>query len=91
MDASVKNNVVSSIMHIHVCNKPIIKMLHHTINITSSQAKFFTIRRGINQAAHLYGISKIIVVIDLIHAAKKIFDPLSHLLQKHVVLWDIEH
>ena len=84
MDASVKNNVVSSIMHIHVCNKPIIKMLHHTINITSSKAKFFTIRCSINQATHLHGISKIIVVMDSIHVAKKIFDPLFHLLQKHV-------
>jgi len=84
MDASVKNNVTSSIAHIHIHNKLIIKTLHHTINITSSEAEFFAIRCGINQATHLYGISKIIVVTDSIHVAKKIFDPLSHLLQKHV-------
>jgi len=84
MDASVKTNVTSSIAHIHIRNKLIIKILHHTINITSSEAEFFAIRCGINQATHLYGISKIIVVTDSIHVAKKIFDPSSHLLQKHM-------
>jgi len=70
-------------MHIHICNKPIIKTLQSTINITSSEAEFFTIRCGINQAIHLHDISKIIVIMDSIHAAKKIFNPSSHLLQKH--------
>jgi len=84
MDTSVKNNITSSITHIHVCNKPIIKMLHYAINVTSSEAEFFAIRCGINQATHLHGISKIIVVMDSIHAAKNIFNPSSHPLQKHV-------
>jgi len=83
MDASIKNNVASSIAHIYVCNKLIIKMLHHAINVMSSEAEFFTIRCGINQATYLHGISKIIVVMDSIHAAKKIFNPSSHPLQKH--------
>jgi len=83
-DASVKNNITSSIVHIHVCNKPIIKMLHHTINITSSEAEFFAIRCGINQAIYLHSISKIIVITDSIYVAKKIFDPSSHPLQKHM-------
>ena len=83
-DASVKNNITSSIMHIYICNKPIVKMLHHAINITSSEAKFFTIRCGINQAIYLHGISKIIVVTDSIYVVKKIFDPSSHPLQKHM-------
>ena len=84
MDVSVKNNIAFSIVHVHIHNKPIIKMLHHTSNITSTEAEFFTIRCGINQATHLHSISKIIVVMDSIHVAKKIFDPLSHSLQKHV-------
>ena len=71
-------------MYIHVCNKPIVKMLHHAINITSSKAEFFAIRCSINQAIYLHGISKIIVVTDSIHVAKKIFDPSSHPLQKHM-------
>ena len=82
-NASVKNNVASSIAHVHVHNKPIIKMLHHTSNIMSIEAEFFAIRCGINQATHLHGILKIIVVIDSIYTAKKIFDPLSHPFLKH--------
>ena len=83
MDASIKNNVASSIAHIHIHNKLIIKILHHTINIISSKAEFFAIRCGINQATYLYGISKIIVIMDSIHVVKKIFDLSSHLLQKY--------
>jgi len=78
MDASVKNNVAFSIVHIYVYNKPIIKMLYQAINIISTEAELFAIRCGINQAIHLHNISKIIIVMDSIHAAKKIFDPSSH-------------
>jgi len=59
-------------------------MLHYAINIMSSEAEFFAIKCGINQATHLHGISKIIVVMDSIYVAKKIFNPLSHPLQKYV-------
>ena len=86
IDASVKNNITSSIAHIYVHNKPIVKMLHHTINITSTEAEFFTIRCGINQASHLQDIFKIIVVTNSIHTAKKIFNPSSYPLQKQAAL-----
>ena len=86
MDTSIKNNVAVFIAHIHIHNKPMVKTFHHTINITSSEAKFFTIRYGIIQAVCSYEISKIIVVTNSIHAAKKIFDPFSHLLQKQATL-----
>ena len=85
-DASIKNNVASSIVHIHIHNRLVIKTLHHAVNITSTEAKFFAIRCSINQATHLQGISKIIVVTDSIHAAKKIFDPSTYMLQKQVAL-----
>ena len=78
MDASIKNNVATSISHIHIHNKPIVKMLHHAINITSTEAELFTIRCSINQATNLNDISKIIVVTDSIHTTRKIFDPTSH-------------
>ena len=86
IDASVKNNVTLSIAHIHVHNRPVVKTFHRVINITSTEAEFFAIRCGINQAAYLQDISKIIVVMDSIHAAKKIFNPSSHMLQKQVAL-----
>jgi len=85
-DASVKNNVASSIVHIHIHNKPVVKTLHHAVNAMTSEAKFFAIRCGINQATLSHEISKIIVVTDSIHVAKKIFDPFSHMLQKQAAL-----
>jgi len=50
LDASVKNNVSTSITHIHLFLNPIKKMIHHAVNVTSMEAELFTIRCGINQA-----------------------------------------
>ena len=83
IDASIKNNIATSIVHIHIHNKPITKTLHYTLNVTSTKAELFTIRSSINQATNLNNISKIIVITDLIHIARKIFNPLSHPFQKH--------
>jgi len=71
------------IAHIHIYDKPIVKTLHHTVNITSIEAKLFAIRCGINQAVNSQGTLKIIVITDLIHSAKIIFDSLSHPYQVH--------
>ena len=86
MDTSIKNNVAVSIAHIHVHNKLMVKTLYHAINVTSSEAKFFAIRCGIIQAICLHEISKIIVIMDSIHAAKKIFNLSSYMLQKQAIL-----
>ena len=45
----------------------------------------FVIRYSINQATAKSNVSKIVVVTDSIHAAKRIFDPFSHLLQIQLV------
>ena len=92
-DASVKNNIATSIAHIHIYNKPITKTLHHIVNITSSEAELFAIRCSINQATSIAGISKIIVVTNLIHTTKKIFDLSSHSLQSHtaIILKELWH
>ena len=68
-DASIKNNIATSISHIHIWNIPIIKTLHYTINIMSTETELFAIRCGINQATNSSGIFKIIVIMDSIHAA----------------------
>jgi len=81
-DMSVKNNVALSIAHIHVFNKPVVKTLHHAVNITAQEAEFFTIRCGINHAVLSHDTSRIIVITDSIHVAKKIFDPSLYMLQK---------
>jgi len=84
-DASVKNNVTTSIAYIHVQDKPIMKTFHHTLNIMSTKAELIAIRCGINQATSIDNISKIIIVMDSIHTVKKIFNLSSHPFQKHAV------
>ena len=85
-DASIKNNTATSILYTYIHNHPIAKTIHHTIHIMSSEAELFTIRYGINQALNWDDISKIIVITDSIHMAKKIFDPSSHPFQIHSVV-----
>ena len=78
MDASVRNNIITSISHTHIHNRPVTKTLYHAVNVTSTEAELFAIRCGINQTTNHNNISKIIIVTDSIHMAKKIFDPSSH-------------
>jgi len=73
-DASIKNDIATSISHIHSANRPLIKTVHHTSFVTSSEAELFTIRCGINQAYSLDNASKIIIITDSIHAVRKIFN-----------------
>ena len=47
-DASIKNQVTISIAYIHIHNSSAVKMIHHTINITFTEAKLFVIRCGLN-------------------------------------------
>ena len=83
MDASIKNNIAISILHVHLANHPITKTVHYVIFVTSTEAELFAIRCGINQACNKENISKIIVITDSIYAAKKIFDATSHSYQIH--------
>jgi len=73
--------VTTSITHIHICNKAIVKPLHHVVNVISIEAELFAIRCGINQTTNTQRISKIIVIIDLIHTVQKFFNTSYHLFQ----------
>jgi len=64
----------------------VVKTLHHAVNVTSTEAEFFVLHCGINQATCLHKVSKIIVITDSIHTAKKIFNPSAHALQKQAAL-----
>jgi len=57
------------------------------------EAELFAIRCSINQACIKENVSKIIVVTDSIHAAKKIFDSKSHPFQSHTmaILSELRH
>ena len=82
-DASIKNDIATSILHIHSANRSLIKTVHHASCVMSSEAELFAIRCGINQACSLNNVSKIVVVMDSIHVAKKIFNTGSHPFQIH--------
>ena len=85
-DTSIKNDIATSISHIHICDQPLVKMVHHAAFVTSTEAELFAIRCGINQACNKKNISKVIVITNSIHAAKKIFDTKSHLYQIHTLV-----
>ena len=84
-DASIKDDIATSISHIHSANQLLIKMVHHAAFIMSTEAELFAIRCGINQACIKENVSKIIIVTDSIDAAKKIFDSKLHPFQSHTV------
>jgi len=48
LDISIKNQVATLIVHIHMHNNSIIKTIHYVINITSTEAELFAIRYDIN-------------------------------------------
>ena len=77
-DASIKNNVAMSIAHIHTHDKPLVKTIHHTVNVTSTEVELFAFRCDINQAMHINNISKIIIITDSIHVVKRIFNLSIH-------------
>ena len=83
-DASIKDNIATSIAHVHQAGSPLIKTIHHASFVTSSEAELFAIRCGINQACRKDNISKIVVITDSMHSAKHIFDSSAHPLQSHL-------
>jgi len=84
-DTSIKNQVATSIAYVHTHDSPVIKFIHHTVNITSTEVEPFAIRCGSNQAIWLTNIEHIIIITDAIHATKKIFDLSIHLYQIQLV------
>jgi len=83
-DASVKNDIATLVSHIHIHDQPLVKMVHYAAFVTSIEAELFAIRCGINQTCNKANISKVIVITDSIHAAKKIFNTKSHPYQIHM-------
>ena len=54
---------------------------NHMVRVTSTEAKLFTIRCSTIQVTHLSHINQIVIIVDSIHAAKKIFNFLVYLYQ----------
>ena len=72
-----------SIIHIHIHDHLVIKILYYTINMISIKAKLFTIKCSINQTINTNNILKINVITDSLHSAKKIFDLSLYPYQSH--------
>ena len=90
LDASIKNQVATSILHIHSFDKLVIKTLYRTINITTAKAKLFTIQCSINQASADPNIKHIVVITDSLHITRKIFDSSTHPYQIYSVAISME-
>ena len=82
-DASIKNDIATSISHIHLANQLLTKTVHYASFVTSIEAELFAIRCSINQACSISNVSKIVIITDSIHMAKKIFNCRSHPYQIH--------
>ena len=91
-NASIKNNIATSISHVHIANHPLTKTVHHAVFVTSMEVELFAIRCSINQACIKENVSKVIIITDSIHAVKKIFDSKSHFFQSHtgVILSELQ-
>jgi len=69
----------------------IVKTIHYTVNVTSTETELFVIRCRINQVIQVTDTSHIIIVTNAIHLVRHIFDSSSHLyqLQSIVIAQDL--
>ena len=86
INASVKNNIVTSVSHIYRRQKVIYKSIHHAINITVIKAELFAIKYRINYVVQLQDVACIIIVTDIILAAKRIFNSSIHSYQLYSIV-----
>ena len=77
-DTSIKNQVAILIAHIYTHNSLVVKTIYYTVNVMSTEAKLFAIRCGINKATSISNINQIIIITDLLHTAKRIFNSSIH-------------
>jgi len=47
-DTSIKNDITTLVSHIHICDQSLVKTVHHTAFVTSTEAELLTIRCGIS-------------------------------------------
>ena len=83
-DISIRNNVTTSIVHIHLYNRPVTKIVHHAVNITTIEAELFTIRCRINQAISIPITNYIVIITDSLYTVIKIF-----FLSQQFIIWGV--
>jgi len=72
-DISIRNNVTTSIVHIYLYNRPVIKIVHYAVNITTIEAELFAIRCRINQVISIPTTNHIVIITDSLYTVIKIF------------------
>jgi len=55
------------------------------MNVLTTEAELFAIRCGISQASQMQDFTHIVVIINIIYAAKCIFDIFIHPYQLHTI------
>ena len=83
---SVKNNITILVSHIWREYKIIVKTIYYTMNILLIKAKLFTIRCNISWTSQIQGITCIIIITDIIHTIKHIFNISIYLYQLHIII-----
>ena len=82
-DTSIENQVATSILHIYLYDRPVIKTIHKAVNVTTTEAELFAIQCSINKVVGITNINHIVIIMDSLHAAKRIFDSLLYPYQIH--------
>ena len=77
MDASIKNNVATSVFYIWKDHNIIIKSIHYTMNVNSTEVELFAMK--------LQDVSKVVVITDAIPATKWIFNTSIYPYQLHFI------
>jgi len=72
-DASLKDNKVVTVAYVYK-DRDIHKIKQYTMNVTTTESDLFAIRCGITRALSWQNTNYIIVITDIVYAAKKIFD-----------------
>ena len=55
-NASIKNNITSSVLHIISNCRNLSKEVHHIVNVTTTEAELFSIRCSITQAYQIFDL-----------------------------------
>ena len=55
-NASIKNNITSSVLHIISNCRNLSKKVHHIVNVTTTEAELFSIRCSITQAYQIFDL-----------------------------------
>ena len=76
-DASVKNNVTTSVLYIHRGQDIITKTVYHLMNIMSTEAELFAIRCGINDVTQIQDIAYTLLLSQMPFQPLNVF--LTHL------------